>query len=596
MAKAMTNFEAFKALEDIDDVEVEVTPKKKVTIKESINESVDDYYVLSDGNPRHARVFAEIRDIDEFINNIDAKDRKLELSHFVNGKETKIWSSEKGMVEESCKVEEDSNRELIPHFDSRNSFYGKARVVEKDDGTKILYSYATPVCKIKDGKATLLSKGYLGWNSSQTTLRHVKEFLKQNGFDADSLKQLEKNYPQEQAVNEDYQDLDFSWNDICQEIIDKVKEVTGKEITADDIHYDDSRAYSLYVLGDKLGLPVYKFGAYRNYLGGGMQGPTCHNGREKEGTVELGEFFAEKLDEISNILMEPSEDESENESLKESTQLKENNLVNLNDEDEVKDAKEKIESEEKEEPTEKIIDADAETIDKTKESYLGDAVLICHKCRRTIFKKPEELIKDEKSELYNIEDICPNCGAQSGYELGGQIADINAPDKEDEEDVEVKEKEEVKAEPEPKQDDVQEVEKEVEVKKEESLSNFEEIDNEGIDKLLTEHLTSVYENVESFTTKNAEVKDNSLMLEGVIKYKSGKEKNTSIVFEDCKIGKKKNKVKLIGKCEALSKSNKALSFLMKSEDNKLFCESLFCNYDVKVNDEEKIVRGRYLNK
>lgn len=89
--------------------------------------------------------------------------------------------------------------DLSPRYDSRNSFYGKARVEEKDDGTKILYSYGSKVAMIKDGKAILgLGKDhgyeYLLWAYSPTTLRHVKEFLKQNGFKADSRAQMEKDY------------------------------------------------------------------------------------------------------------------------------------------------------------------------------------------------------------------------------------------------------------------------------------------------------------------------------------------------------------------------------------------------------------------
>jgi rubrerythrin len=96
-------------------------------------------------------------------------------------------------------VKNEGIKNLEPEFDSRNSFYNKARVDEKPDGTKILWSYNTPVCKIKDGKVTLLHRGYLGWSSSATTLRHVKEFLLQNGFEAGSYKELAAKYPQEQA-------------------------------------------------------------------------------------------------------------------------------------------------------------------------------------------------------------------------------------------------------------------------------------------------------------------------------------------------------------------------------------------------------------
>jgi hypothetical protein len=80
--------------------------------------------------------------------------------------------------------------ELSPQYDSSKSFYGKAKVVTDSDGTQILYSYDTPVVEIKDDKVVLKPM----WDSSATTLRHVKEFLKQNGFEVGSKAQLAKMY------------------------------------------------------------------------------------------------------------------------------------------------------------------------------------------------------------------------------------------------------------------------------------------------------------------------------------------------------------------------------------------------------------------
>ena len=78
---------------------------------------------------------------------------------------------------------------LQSQYDSRKSFGGKAQVDVSADG-ETLYSYDTPVAHIKDGKVTLLPK----WDLSQTTLRHVKEFLKQHGFKAESRNQMAADY------------------------------------------------------------------------------------------------------------------------------------------------------------------------------------------------------------------------------------------------------------------------------------------------------------------------------------------------------------------------------------------------------------------
>ena len=63
--------------------------------------------------------------------------------------------------------------ELHPRFDSRKSFYGKAHIVDHENGMIELQSYDTIVSRCIDGKVEDLGK----W--SQTTTRHQKEFRKQ---------------------------------------------------------------------------------------------------------------------------------------------------------------------------------------------------------------------------------------------------------------------------------------------------------------------------------------------------------------------------------------------------------------------------------
>jgi hypothetical protein len=71
--------------------------------------------------------------------------------------------------------------------DSRASFYGKAKVRVEYDKI-ILQSYNTDVAYIEDGMA------HVNGLYSETTTRHIKEFLKQNGFRADSREQILKDY------------------------------------------------------------------------------------------------------------------------------------------------------------------------------------------------------------------------------------------------------------------------------------------------------------------------------------------------------------------------------------------------------------------
>lgn len=78
---------------------------------------------------------------------------------------------------------------LEPRYDSRKSFYGKAQVDTGDKGDKNkLYSYDTLVAEIKNGKPVVYG------TYSQTTLRHIKEWLKQLGFKAENSKQILADY------------------------------------------------------------------------------------------------------------------------------------------------------------------------------------------------------------------------------------------------------------------------------------------------------------------------------------------------------------------------------------------------------------------
>lgn len=63
--------------------------------------------------------------------------------------------------------------ELEARFDARQSFYGKAHVIDYEDGTFELQSYNTIVSRCVNGKVEELGK------FSATTTRHQKEFRKQ---------------------------------------------------------------------------------------------------------------------------------------------------------------------------------------------------------------------------------------------------------------------------------------------------------------------------------------------------------------------------------------------------------------------------------
>lgn len=69
--------------------------------------------------------------------------------------------------------------ELSPMgYERAKSFYGKAKVIEKDNGETVLQSYNTEVCKITSGgEFVRLWSGY-----SVTTMRHINSFLQLVGI------------------------------------------------------------------------------------------------------------------------------------------------------------------------------------------------------------------------------------------------------------------------------------------------------------------------------------------------------------------------------------------------------------------------------
>lgn len=79
--------------------------------------------------------------------------------------------------------------ELTAQHDSRNSFYGKARVRYENNRIELV-SYQTMVAYIEGAVAVVLG------THSTTTLRHIKEFLLQNGFVAENKAQIVADYMQ----------------------------------------------------------------------------------------------------------------------------------------------------------------------------------------------------------------------------------------------------------------------------------------------------------------------------------------------------------------------------------------------------------------
>lgn len=115
---------------------------------------------------------------------------------------------------------------------------------------------------------------------------------------------------------------------------------------------------------------------------------------------------------------------------------------------------------------------------------------------------------------------------------------------------------------------------------EREFTEAEDFDEESFDKCLTEYLQNVYSNVNCFEATACSFTNNKLLVEGLVKFNSGKEKSTKFVFE----GKK---------CSCLIGTNpdfysKAAFKLSTSIKNKtIYTESL--GYSYKIN--ESLIKG-----
>jgi hypothetical protein len=283
-------------------------------------------------------------------------------------------------------------------------------------------------------------------------------------------------------------------------------------------------------------------------------------------------------------------------------------------------AEEKAQSEEGN--TVDVIDPNTKKEKEMEQSYVGYIVLDCDVCHSKIYKKAEDVKIDGETGKVNVDEECPFCMADGGFTICGKIAPCTADDvkKEQEETSTHKEPDGDEVEPEDNKDAEDDKEHnhqepdgdEVEPKdnKDEktyiaSLSDEEkqqlangtygqdvevgvsDIDDDTFSNLGEKYLKSIYSNVDSYKLTEGAIKGDSLILDGKIKFKSGKEQNTQFIFESRTVTKT-GKVKLIGRNESLAKASKAFVLTGHMQDKKLMVESLTYNYSAKDADTNKV--------
>lgn len=126
-----------------------------------------------------------------------------------------------------------------------------------------------------------------------------------------------------------------------------------------------------------------------------------------------------------------------------------------------------------------------------------------------------------------------------------------------------------------------ETEEEIEDGEEEMIDvDIDEFDNDTFDELGEKYLKKVYENVKSYRTTSVSSKGNHLVVEGIIKFTSGKVSPTSFLFEST-VATKDDKVCFVGKNKNITRGNKAFTIVGSVNKNKLMVESFKYNYMTK---------------
>lgn len=128
---------------------------------------------------------------------------------------------------------------------------------------------------------------------------------------------------------------------------------------------------------------------------------------------------------------------------------------------------------------------------------------------------------------------------------------------------------------------------------EDSLNiDIDEFDEESFDELGEGYLKKVYDNVDDYKTTKVIEKDNKIMIEGLIKFNSGKTKKTTFIFESDAATPSK-KVRFIGQNAEITNGVKAFTLKGTIKNGSLLSESLHYAYTTANN---KKVSGRVRKK
>ena len=283
-----------------------------------------------------------------------------------------------------------------------------------------------------------------------------------------------------------------------------------------------------------------------------------------------------------------------------------------------------------------VIDPEAETEDELQDTYIGKVILHCPVCNSMIYKDLEDIVNDDVEELVNIGEECPYCYTSGGFKVIGVVSPFEEtseeeeqedeeedpaeeekelteefekvevatenqkvtldadddgkltieaePVEEDDEDEEDEEEEVLAPVPDEVADDIEATANDSESEDEEVEYDVEDFDSDSFDDLGECYLKSVYENVSSYKTTDVSSKGNTLVVEGLIKFNSGKMKPTKFVFE-ANTATKNNKLRFIGENKQITRGRKAFTITGKLNENKSFITERF-NYNYMTKNEK----------
>ena len=273
--------------------------------------------------------------------------------------------------------------------------------------------------------------------------------------------------------------------------------------------------------------------------------------------------------------------------------LTESKSFNLKDSDEIVDAKAYKAIGQETDDKLVVVDPSIESLNDEAEPHVGDAILMCPRCKTTFFKPIENLVKDKDSDdLYNIDEPCPHCGAHDGFKYLYQVANKNTSQEvadnipEDTiEDTAETNSEDLKDETE-----LPDTLPESDTEYVDIDSDVNDVKEESFDRLVNPYLTKLYENIDSFkTTGIKQIGRNKFIFEGKLKSKNGNEKLVEFLFKLKE--SKRDSMLLEGYSKLFTKQKDAFKLKGNVQNKSLVFESFSYNYNKDIDGNQVLIEG-----